>query len=74
MKKGKIITINEKIYTALNRLRHENEVVIEKPIEYKVLDKILSNNTKIIAISNGNKIILKKLDDFKFDIYLKKVW
>ena len=72
--KGKIITTDEKIYSALNRLRHENEVAIEKPINYKVLDRILSNNTNIIAIGNGNHIILKKLNDFKFDTYHKKIW
>jgi hypothetical protein len=72
--KGKIITTNEKIYSALNRLRHETEVVIEKPIDYKALDRILSNNTNVIAIGNGKNIVLKRLNDFKFDIYLKRVW
>jgi hypothetical protein len=74
MMKGRITTTDQKIYDALSRLRHEREVVIEKPIEYKVLDRILSNNENIVAVSNGKNIILKKMTDVKFDVYLKKIW
>ncbi len=74
MMKGKITTTDERIYTALNRLRHESEVVMQKPINYKMLDIILKNNTNIIAIGNGRDIILKRLNDYKFDTYLKKKW
>lgn len=74
MKKSKITTTDETIYRALNQLRHQKEVVLEKPIEYKALDRILQNNTNVIAISNGRTITLKRINDIDFDVYLKRIW
>lgn len=69
----KITTGDDKIYQALNELRHASEVVMEKPVNTNALDKILRNNN-IIAISNGRQIILKKKTDEKFNLYKKRLW
>lgn len=74
MRKSKITTTDENIYRALNQLRHQKEVVIEKPIEQRALDTILRNNENVIAISNGRTIILKRINDMDFDVYLKRIW
>jgi hypothetical protein len=74
MRRNKITTTDERIYKAFINLRHQKEVILEKPFEYKALDTILRNNTNIVAISNGRSVILKKISDVDFDIYLKKIW
>lgn len=72
--KSKITTTDERLYRAFSQLRHEKEVLIEKPINIEALNKILRNNDNIVAISNGRNTILKKINDVNFDIYLKRIW
>ena len=63
------------MYAALSNLKHVDEVVIEKPVNYKAVDIILRNSKSgLISVSNGDRFILKKLGSFEFDVYLKRVW
>lgn len=73
--KHKIITQDKKLYDALLNLKHTDEAVITKPVNYKAVDIILRNSkSKLITINDGDKLILKKLGSFDFDVYLKRMW
>ena len=73
--KHRIITQDKKLYEALSSLKHTDEAVIDKPINHKAIDIILRNSkNRLVSINNGEKIILKKLGTFDFDVYLKKMW
>jgi hypothetical protein len=73
--KHKIITQDKKLYDALTSLKHTNEIVLGKPVNHKAIDIILRNSkSKLITINDGDKLILKKLGSFDFDVYLRRVW
>ena len=70
--KHKIITGNVILYNALSSLRHNSEVSISKPVNYKAIDIILKNsNNNLIAISRGSDVILKKMVGFDFEVYFR---
>lgn len=74
MVKYKIITKDDEIYDMLTYLNHFNEINVPKGIDLKVLNKILkctNNNIAIEETSRGYK--LKKVSDFDFNVYLKRL-
>jgi hypothetical protein len=75
MKKNKIITKNFELYKKFNMLNFNNQVEIKNIKPYQI-KKIISNinrkQNNLEYEKKGNDILLKKINPFNFNIYLKK--
>jgi hypothetical protein len=74
MVKYKIITKDDEIYDMLTYLNHFSEINVPKDIDLKVLNKILkSTHNNIVIEDTGKGFKLRKVNDFSFNVYLKRI-
>jgi hypothetical protein len=76
MRKHRIITSNYAVYQKLKELMHEGETRVSKGGNGVSLRKILKHvnngSVKIQVIDDGRGLIIRKLNDFRFNLYLKR--
>jgi len=74
MRKQKIITRNREIYEKFNQLHFSKEIVL-KDVKKLQVDKIVNNINKTNKVLDcetvGNYIVIKKVNPFNVNVYLK---